>query len=72
MSFVKVSLVCSQNCQKVSKSYVVEVKSQTFLQLIDFVKEKNPDSRFVQDKNVFIYACSGAGPFISVNFLMLF
>ena len=27
------------------------------------MKEKNPDSRFVQDKNVKIYAGSGAGPF---------
>ena len=65
MSYVKVSPVCSQNSQKVSKSYVVEVKSLTFLQLIDFVKgnSKNLDSWFVQDKNVKIYAGSGTYPF---------
>ena len=53
----------TQNSQKVSKRYVVEVKSQTFLQLVDFVMEKNPDYQFVQDKNVKIYADSRAGPF---------
>ena len=61
MNFVQLAHISSKTSRTNHKKFVVEVKNQNFKDLVEYVKQKEPGSKFVDADNV--NAGTRPGPF---------
>ena len=65
MNFVQLAHVSSKTSRTNPKKFVVEVKDQNFKDLVEYVKQKEPGSKFVDVDNVKLYTGTGPGLFFA-------